>query len=411
MKLLHRATRDFLLATTVILVFAGVGLYFFLKKLVKEEMQEQLRLQAAIVSEEWHSGQHLRAPFAQIDLTSLPVTAAPVFGDTLIYDAIQHEHEGYHYLKQVNEIDGQRYQIMVMTTYIGWDKYYKTIFYVLLFTVFILAASGVLINYVSNKRIWGPFFLNLQRLKQYSVSNPAPLQLYDSPIKEFNELRMTLKDLADRSRREYISLREFTENASHEIQTPLGIILSKLDRMSQLEVNEEMAQCIVQAKSGVERLSRMNKNLLLLAKLDNNAFESRTPIRMDELLQQHLTLMDDLFAPKAIHFTVMALPTVVYADPYLCDILISNLLVNAIRHTRPSGSAYFKISPAAMVFSNEAPPLDFPVEQLFGRFKKGVKNNEFTGLGLAIVKEICNFYDWNILYKYEGGHHSFIISF
>lgn len=411
MKLLHRTTRDFLSATIVILLITGVGLYLLLQKEVTDEMNEQLAFQAELVGEQIASGGSTGYPFAQVSKTTEPVTAIPVYGDTVLFDKVQQQQEDYHYLSQVKEINGEHYRIKVMTTYIGWSQYYKTIFYLLFAAILLLAISGVVINYFSNRKIWKPFFLNLESLKKYTVTSPAPLQLIDSRITEFKELQHALKDLTERSHREYTAMREFTENASHEMQTPLGIIQSKLDRMSQLEVNEEMARYIVEAKSGVERLNKMNKSLLLLAKLDNKAFEGRQEIALHVELQQQLVLLEDLFAGKGIQVNSQLTEATATSDPYLCEVLLSNLLSNALRYTEPGGRIALALRPGELTISNSGEALDFPAQHLFDRFRKSSRHVQSTGLGLAIVQQICELNGWSISYRYLDGQHEFTLRF
>lgn len=213
MKLLYRTTRDFLLATIVILLITGIGLYLFLQKEVSDEMNEQLALQAALVSAQMEEGRDAHYLFTEITETTDPVRLEPVYGDTLLYDHIQKVTEDYHYLDIVKNIRGQNYHIKVMTSYIGWDNYYKTISIILLGTTFLLAFCSVLITWFTNRKIWKPFFLNLESIKNYSVSDDTALKLYDSPIKEFKELEVTLKDMTQRSQREYRALREFTPSS------------------------------------------------------------------------------------------------------------------------------------------------------------------------------------------------------
>lgn len=411
MKLLHRTTRDFLSATIIILLITGVGLYLLLQKEVTDEMNEQLAFQASLVSEQVATGQTPGYPFAQVNKTKDPVTTRPVYGDTVLYDKVQQKQEDYHYLDEVKNIDGEHYRIKVMTTYIGWGQYSKTIFYLLLSAILLLAVSGVVINYFSNRKIWRPFFINLERLKQHSVTSPAPLQLIGSPITEFKELQVALEDLTARSHREYMAMREFTENASHEMQTPLGIIQSKLDRLSQLEVSEEMARYIVEAKSGVERLNKMNKSLLLLAKLDNKAFESKQTIDLRLVVAEHLHMMEDLFAAKGIAVLSQLSETTVTSDRYLCEVLVSNLLSNALRYTEQGGRIGVKVLPGELTISNSGEALDFPAEFLFDRFRKSSRHVQSTGLGLAIVQQICELNSWTIGYRYEGGEHVFSLRF
>lgn len=411
MKLLHRTSRDFLLATVIILLVTGVALYLLLKSEVQSEMEEQLALQAEMVSDQIRAGKAPANLFLHADSTSEPVTIQPVYGDTQLYDPLQKIREDYHYLVTVEEINGQRFRIQVMSAYIGWKKYSETIFFLLLAALILLGISGVLINYFSNKKIWEPFFLNIERLKKYSVSSMAPIDLQDSSINEFKELQYTLRDLTERSHREYMTLREFTENASHEIQTPLGIIQSKLDRLSQLEVTEEMAGYIVQAKSGVDRLAKMNKNLLLLAKLDNQVFDTKKEVDPKEIIISYLVLMDDLFASKKLQVRTELEPLKLNADPYLCEVLISNLFSNALRYTVKDGKIGIRLKNGRLIISNENKPLDFPTDQLFNRFKKSTQHTSSTGLGLAIVQQICRLYGWEIKYGYDGSSHVFELFF
>jgi signal transduction histidine kinase len=411
MKLLHRTSRDFLLATVVILVITGIALYLLLKSEVQDEMEEQLALQAEMVSNQVREGKTPTNLFLHADSTTDPVTIKPVYGDTQLYDLLQKKPEDYHYLVTIEEINGQHFRILVMSTYVGWKKYSETIFFLLLAALVLLGLSGVLINYFSNKKIWKPFFLNIERLKKYSVSSADPIDLHDSSITEFKELQHTLRDMTARGHREYMALREFTENASHEIQTPLGIIQSKLDRLSQLDVTEEMAGYIVQAKSGVERLSKMNKNLLLLAKLDNQAFDTKKELDLREVINSYLAMMDELFAAKELHVSTQLESLKLLADPYLCEVLISNLFSNALRYTGKGGKINIQLMNGGLTISNEGKPLDFPADQLFNRFKKSTQHVSSTGLGLAIVQQVCRLYGWQIKYSYQDDRHVFQLFF
>lgn len=218
-------------------------------------------------------------------------------------------------------------------------------------------------------------------------------------------------ELTERIRREYRALREFTENASHEIQTPLGIIQSKLDRLSQLELTEEMANCIIEARSGVERLSKTNKALLLLAKLDNDVFADKQLLSFHILLTQHIESLTDLFSSKEVTLTSHILPCNIIANLYLCETLISNLVSNALRHCKRGGNIIIRLNADMLIIANSGPTLDFPPDQLFRRFKKGDKSSKGTGLGLAIVSQICLLNHWQITYSYEKAMHTFTVAF
>jgi signal transduction histidine kinase len=411
MKLLHKTTRDSLLASVSILVVTGVALFAILRNEVGDEMNEQLELQAEELFAGVSSGKFINTPFVKIAPVQANVPEGKVFGDSMIYDRVQKATEEYHYLRETKNIGGQRYQVVVMTGHIGWDRYYLAILYVFVAVALLLTGSGVLINYLSNKNIWTPFFDNLKTVRRFSVSSSSELILTESSIDEFRELNLAFRDLTERSRREYHALREFTENASHEIQTPLSIIQSKLDRMSQMVVDEQMANYIVQAKSGVDRLSKMNKSLLLLAKLDHKVFTDRRHVSIRDLLDAQLTNMDELFINKKITVQKNLHAVTAYSDPYLADILLTNLLSNTLLHTPQKGTVAIDLKNNALNVSNTGPKMDFDHHRIFERFTKSPSSVTSTGLGLSIVKEICLLNQWNVSYRYLDGKHHFEVVF
>jgi signal transduction histidine kinase len=411
MKLLYKTTRDYLFASVSILFITGIALFLILREEVSDEMNEQLELQADELFADARTGKLVNTPFVKIYPAPPNTNVGQVFGDSMIYDRIQEMVEEYHYLIETKDVGDKRYQTVTMTSHIGWKRYYLTIFYIFVLTAVMLTGSGVLINYLSNKKIWAPFFENIKSAQAFSVTSPTGLTLLDSSIDEFKILNNTFTDLTERSRREYQALREFTENASHETQTPLTIIQSKLDRMSQMEVGEAMAEYIVQAKSGVERLSKMNKSLLLLAKLDNHVFTNSQPLFINEMLDMQLGNMEELFGGRQIQVTRDLEATSVYADAYLVETLITNLLTNALRYTPRLGQVDIQMRNNRLAIANTGPEPDFSKEHIFDRFTKGQSHPNSTGLGLAIAREICFHNKWSIGYDYLDGLNRFEVRF
>jgi signal transduction histidine kinase len=272
-----------------------------------------------------------------------------------------------------------------------------------------MAAAGVVVNYFLSRQIWQPFFQNLKALKNYSLGDPE-IALAESPISEFKEMQMALQSMTNRSRREYLSLREFTENASHEIQTPLSIVRAKLERMTQLPVTEELATYIVQAKSSVDRLSRINKDLLLLVKLENGVFPGNTQLNLEKVIERQIAQMEEMYQNRDIHLeTFFSVSLSVFCNEELIDILIGNLLANALHYTPAGGSVVVQSRGNGFVIRNTGKPLPFPGEHIFDRFKKSNAHAMSNGLGLSIVQQIILLHHWTISYSYDNGWHVFDI--
>lgn len=412
MKLLYKTSLQYLTVAVMVLLFTGCLLYFWMQRKIVDEIYEQLDFEIALIKSEIEKGHPVSFPFVSIEKIDPSSDKQVLFGDTLIFDPVQQELEDYYYLTKVEDIKGEKVMIRVMTIYIGWKQYANMIFTIFLTVAGLLCFFGLLINYYSNKRTWSPFFSNMEMLRTFSVRSSDPIPWRDSTITEFSLLQHTLSEMTEKSRREYLTLREFTENASHEIQTPLSIMRSSLEKLSQHKVDKTMATIIVDTKTALDRLSKVNKKLLMLAKLENNFYVDKLPIQLNDLLAAKLDLMEDLFHQKRVRIsTSFREKVIVKSDTYLIDTLIFNLLSNMLLHTPIEGKATISLTTRNLVFSNDGDPLPFPAERMFERFKKGSTDAKSNGLGLSIVRQICEVNGWKIKYHYLATQHHIAIDF
>lgn len=412
MRLLTKISYYHFWLSAIVLGITGCMLFLFLRNEISKEIEEQLELQTDMVAEELHMGRTVAFPLVNIRKGDKSLMKLPkVFKDTLIYDRVQKVTEGYYYFSESKKINGQHYRIRVMTTYIGWDNYYKTIIYIFLSIAALLIVLGTLVNYFISRRIWKPFLINLKRMKGYSVSSKEELQLTLTDVAEFKEMNSVLIDLAARGKREYTALKEFTENASHEIQTPLSILKTRLESISQQPLTPDIGRLLNDAKEATIRLSKVNKGLLLLAKLENNAFTDVQWVSLEDVLKRNYDLMEDLFQHKDLHVEQHIEPKVVYVSAFLMEVLISNLLTNVLSYTPAGLQIVFKLNEQTLEISNEGEPLSFPENKLFTRFGKGAPGYKGNGLGLSIVKQICSINKWQVTYHYNSNMHRFRITF
>lgn len=411
MRLVSKISLYHFLLSSIVLGLAGILLFIFLRNEISLEIEEQLELQLDMVARELTKGKHIDFPLVEISKGNLEIMEQPrVFKDTLIYDHIQEVSEGYYYFAENKNINGQPYRISVMTTYIGWENYAHTISYIFVAIAVTLVVLGTVVNYFISKNLWAPFLINLKKMQGYSVTSKEELQLAVTNVKEFQEMNDVLMQLAARGKKEYTALKEFTENASHEIQTPLSILQSRLENMSQLVLDQNVIKSLNDAKQAVNRLSKVNKGLLLLAKLENKTFNDIQTIQLDEQLKASYELMDDLFTNQAINISFELSPKTIQASAFLTDVLISNLLSNILAYTPPGKNAHVSLKETELIFVNEGPALNFHQSRLFTRFGKGEPGYRGNGLGLSIVKQICLVNGWEIAYHYQNGRHTFSIT-
>ncbi|SDT33773.1 Signal transduction histidine kinase [Mucilaginibacter mallensis] len=274
----------------------------------------------------------------------------------------------------------------------------------LLLTLFITS------RYILNG-LWKPFYKTLTELKSFNISDDKSLNLKSTKIDEFNELNNTVQAMSLKAKNDFQTLKEFTENASHEMQTPLAVITSKLDTLIQDEtLKTEQYEQINDIYGATNKLARLNQSLLLLVKIENNLIDDIELLRLDILIEEKVKQFYELINDKQIQVTTHLSAKEISASKYLIDIMLNNLFSNAIRHNIPEGKLTITLDIDKLVFKNDGLPQPFNIDNMFDRFKKG-NNSEGTGLGLAIVKNICTLNNWGITYFHEASIHVFQIDF
>lgn len=288
----------------------------------------------------------------------------------------------------------------------------ETIFFISATTVFlfVLIVGGLLfLNSRLSKSVWKPFRETLDQLKTFSLNNQTKIEFSKTDVSEFDELNQSLTKLIEHNVSVYKTQKEFTENASHELQTPLAILKNKLDILLQnQDLTEKQYQIAEEMNRALSRSSRINKNLLLLAKIDNKQFDSET-FHLNEVLNQSLEILQEHFEQKNISVKTKISDNVkVNGNIGLTEVLINNLIINAIRHTSINGSISIKLNNSVFEVSNSGTE-KLNSDLLFKRFSRFSKDNNGSGLGLAIVQEICKSQNWTIDYRFENNNHIFSV--
>ena len=315
---------------------------------------------------------------------------------------------------QAHQLAGKPYRV---TTYISAKEYRHLLIKVSIaegIIFILLLVSIVIVNRYASRRLWTPFYITMKAVGDYDIRRNQPLSLDTTTgIEEFDRLNKTLRDLIDHVDQAYRNQKQFTENASHELQTPLAIIRSKVELLIEGPgLNEDSAQLLQEITEANERLSQMNKNLLLLTRIDNGQYPEAGPVAISGLLERLTNFFQDYYANEGVKTkAVISAGVEVNANPALIEILVNNLLRNAYIHNVPGGWVDIQLAEKELVIRNSGPVLDGDPERLFDRFRKGRVDNRTTGLGLALVRQIAQLYHYDIYYTYQDSVHQLRVTF
>jgi signal transduction histidine kinase len=414
MKLLARYNRVNIVIALIILLLSNVTYYYILKgvltqqsdndlKVEEEEIIDFVKKKNQLPNASSYNGQQIFFTRPGTSKLARSVASATFFNKN------ENREEPARVLNFPVELNGILYKATVIKSQVKSEELLRLIA-LITGTIFLLLLLliAVINRFVLNK-IWKPFYATLNQLRQFNLKNARPINLPVTNLSEFDQLNTSVTEMTGRAVAEFESLKAFTDNASHEMQTPLAIINSKLDLLIQNSAPEqaEQLQAIYNAS---ERLSKLNRTLLLLTRIENRQYMNKDMVDLGSTIEQKFQQFEDLIVAKNIKVTTNLEKVNILLNKELTDILLNNLVSNAIKHNCNNGYIQCALTQQKLLLINNGKPLSFDKKDIFKRFKKS-DHSDGTGLGLSVVKQICDLYKFEIQYLNDGDEHTFIINF
>lgn len=272
-------------------------------------------------------------------------------------------------------------------------------------------AFVVVMRFIACK-LWQPFDHTLQQVELFQLEKGNIPTFQKTTTKEFVRLNTAVGRLIENNVESYKTQKEFTENASHELQTPLAILQGKLEILLQSpDLKQEQAEVIQDMLATLKRMTQLNRSLLLLARIDNRQYQSEEQVNIVTEVTDLLPQLQLLAGGISIQTDFNTERLLVNCNRILLDSLINNLVVNAVRHNRPGGFVGIALKEKGMIISNTSDESPLDCHLIFNRFYRPSPKTKGNGLGLAIVKAICEYHNWNITYDCTNNIHRFRIDF
>ena len=415
MKLFEKTRKTHITYSVIIFILSGSIVYFTLKNIVSEKQDEKLLWDKELIARKIKYEYPLPIFDVEDFKSKTPIKDTLYYKDTLMYQVVNNveNYELYRQLTSIETLQGKTYRIITRSSLVRNQDFILGVTLSVGIIIFIMILTVYFVNSIVMRKVWLPFYHNLETLKNFSVENNRPIQLSESDIDEFQELNNSLSKLTSKINSDFNNLKEFTENASHEMQTPLAIMQSKSELLLQSEnlENDQISQIRV-IYQAVQRLSKLNKTLLLLSKIENRQFKDVELIQVNQVIEKHLEIFEDFIESKNLKVDMKStLEVELEANPLLFDMIISNLISNAIKHNIEGGHIEILTTNLFVSVSNSGIPPKIDSEALFERFKKESTASNSFGLGLAIVKKICDNNKWKITHSYTEDQHNISIYF
>lgn len=325
------------------------------------------------------------------------------FRDTLIYTQNESDYEPARLLTTVfADRQGRLYELRVITSMVEEDDLIEDLLFSLLVLYMAMIISIILVNNVLLRRIWRPFYALLDQLGRFRLGRDPVFEPSPSRVHEFALLNKTAVALLQENTRIYESQKQFIGNASHELQTPLAISINKLELLAEKATLEEADMVTIgEVIANLERLTRLNRSLLLISRIENKQFTADEDVELNALVDRLLDDFADLAAYRQVrlHYRADA-RLVVSMNPELAEALVVNLLKNALIHNVPHGEVWVVIEQNGIIIENTGIAVALSEPDIFRRFYKGSSDAASNGLGLAIARSIADLYGLQLSYTF-----------
>ena len=423
MKLINNIAIRLSLALMPVIALWAMVFYFVMVDEINDEADDLLESYAEQLMVKKLSGQELPVTNIMTDghysISQVVESYADSHPGMEYYDSdfyIQEtdETEPARFLKTIfRDSAGKCFELIVSTPTFEKDDLLETILWWLLALYIILIFTVVIITLAVFQKSMRPFYAILDWLNSYTPCNPHSSLSVTTDIDEFRQLEQAAKDAADRSDEAFERQKQFIGNASHELQTPLAVLGGRIDLMIDSDtLSEENMGELIQMKREIGHISRLNKTLLLMTKIDNGQFPEISDVDFTVLVTCQKEIYSEIFVGKNMTCSLKKpeQDVCIRINETLATVLVSNLIKNAFVHSKEGEEIIITLTPEALTIANNG---DSALDgtRIFERFYQGAKKDGSTGLGLALAKTAADRSGMELSYSFVNHMHVFRLSF
>jgi len=404
MKLLTKTSLNFISASVIFFLVGSMVMYFSVRNIIAKDLQNRLLQQQ---NEFIYTAQQNKVTDLVSELVFVHTTENKQlysFSDTVLI--ANEKYMLYRKLAFSYSQNEQDYKVSILLSQSESDKLIMKIVIMNVGFAMLFFLIMFFVNRRSVRNALTVFYSTIRKLEDFEVNQTTTLSLDTAEIEEVKKLNEVFEKMSAQIRKDFISQKEYTENISHELQTPLAIISSKADELMQADnLSKEQMEQLALLLETTNRLSKINQALIFLTKIDNRFYTQGSTFSLNDLIKEKLSLFEDAIQDKNIKLELDLLDiTHAYMNPYLAETLIINLIKNAIVHNEKGGVLRISLSNNSLSISNSGSPLSFNESDIFKRFTRSNENKKSLGIGLSIVQRICDLYTFNIAYSYADEH-------
>ncbi|MBN1181295.1 MAG: HAMP domain-containing histidine kinase [Bacteroidales bacterium] len=419
-KLLRKTLGLYLVIALPVFMVSMTGFYYFLRYTITKQVDEKIFEDKMKIAEFVNNNRDdvselYKSISCSYYLNEIPLdsTITANYKFINVYDSTEQEYEPIRELRTTIHIKDKHYELVLHESFVESDTLIYSIgsFAVMLFILLTLGIS--IMQWFVSKRIWNPFQATLQKISKFSPGENEFPEFEKQSIYEFNALNESLNKMISKIKKDFEKQKKFIDNVSHELQTPVSVISAQVELLIQeLDLNTNTANIISVIEETINKMRKVNQALLLLSKIENEQFLSKIPVNINKLIDEYIHRNIEQVNTKKIAIEKkIEKDLVINMNATLAEILVNNLLKNALVHNIDKGKITISITANMLSITNTGKPPTMDTNLLFNKFVYSGDSLHSSGIGLSIVKEICNYYQFEIFYLFKDDLHQLSLTF
>jgi signal transduction histidine kinase len=331
------------------------------------------------------------------------------YTDTLMYMQNEEDFEPVRMLHTYFIVNNQHYQLRIISSMIEEDDLIQDLLLYLIILYCVIIVSIILLNNFVLKAIWKPFHLVLNQVRSFRLNELKNIEPPHTSIAEFKYLNQSLVSLLKNNIDTYHSQKQFIENASHELQTPLAVCINKIELLLEdIKITEDQVNILGTVLENLERLTRLNRTLHLISTIENKQYLNPEVVKLNSIIYSVLDDLNEVIQFNNIRVEIKEMSDfTVKMNRDLALILVSNIIKNAVIHNQTGGRLIITVDDHEVIFANSGNSTTLDMNLIFKRFYKASPSRTSTGLGLSIIKAITDLTGISIEYNFRESTHRF----
>lgn len=420
MKLITRFILIYLVITVIVLGIGGWISYFIIQDELNNELKYRFMDRIDRVTHLLEENKKFKkigqngSEEHDLIVRALPqkVESSISFKDTMVWHDRLQQMEPNLKVTAHRTVEDTSYYISTYGALVESDDITEAVIQILLWLLGMQIIGAIGVGYIVSSKLFKPFRQTLEKIKNFKLNDKQPIKSTETKVQEFNDLNIFVEEMTRKAVSDYKNLKNFTENASHELQTPLAIAQGKMELLEESDLSKEQYGYVENAKRAIKKLSRLSESLALLTKIENHEFTETETINFTELIQKSTSTFEEFIALNNLSVeTELEENVEIEIHPVLSELLWTNLFQNAIKHNVHQGLIRIDLDHNKLKVSNTGKPIESNPENLFERFKKDDQSSESIGLGLSIIKRIVDQNEFSVTYIVEDNWHTITVHF